>query len=135
MTNAVTLTELAGSTGRPSIGGQRQTRPVVSSVVSQLPGSFSPAKNLGHAAVTPAPATRVFAVEDRVPAGWRVSEITQNGVRAQLGRIKWGFRERIDNAGYQVTAPDILTNALAPSRTGSFDGVNFPITGQRQMTD
>ena len=86
--------------------------------------------------MTPTPATRVFAVEDRVPAGWRVSEITQNGVRAQLGRIKWGFLfERIDNVGYQVTAPDILTNAVASSRTGSFDGVNFPIGGQRQMMD
>ncbi len=139
-TNSVTLIGVAWFDGRPVlIGGQRQTRPVVGTVVSQLPTQYEAGQQITvRLTVTPTPLTKVFAVEDRPPSGWSISQISDGGENdPRVGRIKWGpfFTNGVTILTYQVTAPDAIRDAIVTfSGIGSFDELSTTVLGQREMT-
>jgi hypothetical protein len=83
---------------------------------------------------TPAAGTGVFAVEDAPPAGWVVSNITGGGAfDAVAGKVKWGpfFDNTQRNLAYTATPPGGATGSVTFVGTGSFDGSDTPVVGQR----
>jgi uncharacterized delta-60 repeat protein len=84
----------------------------------------------------PVSGVTVYAVEDRVPPGWTVSEITFGGVLdAAAGKVKFGpfFDDDWRTLGYQVTPTPGATNAQCFEGVGSADGVNTLVTGRNCM--
>jgi hypothetical protein len=83
--------------------------------------------------VSPASTTGVYAVEERIPAGWRVSNISDDGVFA-AGAVRWGLLLEGDpyTLSYDVTASTNDAAYATFSGVTSFDGVNVPITGVRR---
>ena len=84
--------------------------------------------------VTPAAACSAYAVEDRPPEGWIVTNVNNGGFYCPiLKKVKWGLF--LDNQArtltYQVTPSTNLPNVVGFSGVASFDGINVPITGRR----
>jgi uncharacterized delta-60 repeat protein len=84
----------------------------------------------------PVSGVTVYAVEDRVPPGWAVSEITFDGVfDAAAGKVKFGpfFDDDWRTLSYEVKPTPGATNAQCFEGVGSADGVNTRITGRSCM--
>lgn len=86
--------------------------------------------------VAPSSNTLAYAIEDRPPEGWAVTNISDDGVVCPVThKIRWGLFQ--DNAAriisYQVVPrPNWAAAAIARfSGVASFNGINVPITGQR----
>ena len=78
----------------------------------------------------------VYAVEDRVPAGWQIASISHGGSLDEINRkIKWGpfYDNGERELTYDVTPAGTNTSATLVG-TGSFDGFNVPITGNRYLS-
>ncbi len=125
-----------------AIGGasQIQVLPLTGSgtVVCAMPGQFLPGSSFNITNLTtPAPGVTVYAVEDQIPNGWTVSNISNGGGYDTVHqKIKWGpFFDATPRAlTYTVQTPTNASGVSIFSGTGSFDGVNLPITGTRQTT-
>lgn len=84
--------------------------------------------------VTPAPGGFAYGVEDQPPAGWSVSEITEEGEFDAVNRkVKWTFLDNLARTlSYQVTPPQNASTAMSFVGTANFDGVQeVTIIGQR----
>ena len=122
-----------------AVSGARVSSPIVSTIVAQMPTEFRAGDLIPvELVVTPAPGIRVFAVEERIPVGWRVQSISHDGLLDADGRrIKWGplFADGPVTLKYEVLAHLPLLDPLAVfAGTGSFDGAGHKITGRRAMT-
>ena len=120
------------------LSGSLTTSPLLSTITSQLPAQFADGEliTLGLV-VSPSASTRVYAVEDRIPAGWAVRSVSHGGTfDVQTRLVKWG--------PYFSADPVVLTCELEAPRTavsteatfagvGSFDGLNLTIAGQRRI--
>jgi hypothetical protein len=89
--------------------------------------------------VVPATSVSVYAVEEGVPPGFVVSGITPVGGVFDVGgrKVKWG--PFFDNAervlSYTITPEPGASKNVTLVGTGSFDGVDVAITGQRQVSE
>ncbi|MDB6029018.1 MAG: hypothetical protein JWM68_5241, partial [Verrucomicrobiales bacterium] len=84
--------------------------------------------------ITPAAACSAYAVEDRPPEGWIVSNVSGGGFFCPiLKKVKWGLflDNQVRTLTYQVTPATNLSTAVGFSGVASFDGINVPITGRR----
>lgn len=84
--------------------------------------------------ITPPTATTAYAVEEHIPTGWAVTNISNDG-KLEAGVIRWGIF--LDNTArtltYTVTPP---TNGIAIGRLEgkvSFDGETREITGRERL--
>jgi len=87
--------------------------------------------------VEPGAPAQSVAVEDRPPAGWRVSEVSHDGVYDPVtGRVKFGpfFDREPRILGYTVQASAGALGTFQFEGRGSADGVNSPIGGQQEVT-
>ncbi len=106
--------------------------PMVDSAQRECPGSFIPGETLKvtiHAVL--GPDTVSYAVEEKVPAGWTVDAISDNGCcELTTGTVRWGpFLDGVPRVlSYQVT-PFGTSDSASLSGRASFDGRDFGITG------
>jgi hypothetical protein len=87
--------------------------------------------------ITPSSGVGVYAVEDQVPAGWQVINISSNGVFDPVNqKVKWGlfFDQTARVLTYQVVAPLGSTFGGSFAGQASFDGTaTISISGQRAI--
>ena len=77
-----------------------------------------------------------YAVEERVPTGWGVSQINLGGqVDLETGKIKWGpfFDHQQRALTYRLRAPAEARGEFSLSGIASFDGDTVPITGDTRL--
>jgi len=105
-----------------------------SAIASMPTNYFSNVTFTVSISVTPASPCSAYAVEDRPPEGWVVTNVNNGGFYCPiLKKVKWGLF--LDNQArtltYQITPTTNLVNAVGFSGVASFDGINVPITGRR----
>jgi hypothetical protein len=86
--------------------------------------------------VTPDGDVQSWALEETVPAGWRVSAASADGYwDEKAGVVRWGpfFDEVPQTLRYTLTAPAGTTGSHDLKGTASFDGVDVPVTGVRTL--
>lgn len=138
-TGLVTFAGLGSFDGEEiAVGGNRQRLASLSTVVREMPAQFQPSERISVTLVaTPAPKTTVFAIQESIPKGWSVGEISHDGTfDPQLRTMKWGpfFTDANTRITYTATAPDAVTNGLATfAGLAVFDGLSVPIIGQGQL--
>jgi hypothetical protein len=109
-----------------------------STVVRRLPSVFIPGQPVTlQLTATPAVGVTAYAVEESIPAGWTVSNISDGGQFDALhGKVKWGaFLDPIQRTvTCTLTSPANIS--VRPSFVGaaSFDGVSVATAGAQQMT-
>lgn len=101
-----------------------------------LPAVFAPdtaSVVMFHATVTTG--LRAYAVEDYPPAGWRVESVSAGGSYDPINRkVKWGpFFDRTSREMYYTVVPDRVTDGLAFTGVGSYDGRLVPMSGRRTV--
>jgi hypothetical protein len=103
-----------------------------------LPPNYIPAVPLPVSiSVKPSAAVLAWAVEESVPNGWEVSEISHNGFfDASTRKIKWGpFTESAPvNLSYVAKALTTLTIQYTFTGTVSANGASNPITGDQTIS-
>jgi len=104
------------------------------SAVRTLPDYYlqGTASNISIALSTPQ-GTAVVGVEDKPPAGWSASNISNGGTWDALSqKVKWGpfFGTSIPTGlSYQATPPAGFSGEACFVGSASFDGFNQPISG------
>jgi len=91
--------------------------------------------------VNPASSVTVYAIEDQIPAGWTVANITSADTSAGglfdrvSQKVKWGpfVDDNTNVLTYQITPPTNVVGMATFTGTASFDGIGIPITGARQV--
>ena len=88
-------------------------------------------------AVQPVTGIGAFAVEEVVPAGWLVANVSDDGTfDAATRTIRWGLF--LDGLGrslrYTLVPPIGVTSIAELTGTASFDGELQPVTGSSQIT-
>ena len=113
--------------------------PGLGTAVSAMPTNY----NVGvpftvSIAVTPNSGVSAYAVEERVPYGWVVTNVSSDGVFCPATmKVRWGAF--LDNTARTLSYTITPAATNAPSvvefaGVASFDGINGPITGQRRTT-
>lgn len=109
----------------------------VSVITRDLPDSARPGTQIAlQAHVIPAPSISVYAIEERIPAGWTASNITDGGAfDAQNHSVKWGpfFDSSVRNLSCNLLVPLDAIGAASFSGHGSFDGVDLDATGDESL--
>ncbi|MBM3837255.1 MAG: hypothetical protein FJ398_04700 [Verrucomicrobia bacterium] len=103
---------------------------------STAPSRFVPGENFKvQLSVKPMPGVSVYAVEDRVPPGVRVTAISGAGEFDSVNRrVKWGpfFDSNPREMSYEIATDPGTPDVLTLGGVVSFDGVNLPTAGPRQ---
>ncbi len=104
--------------------------------VSAMPTNYTPGQPFTVTiTVTPASPEGAYAIEEHLPSGWAVTNVSDAGVfSAARASVKWGLflDGQPATVSYDVT-PSTNTSAYgAFSGVTSFDGVNTPIGGIRK---
>ena len=104
------------------------------SAVRDLPPVFAAGDAGISVLITINPPQGVAAVglEDKPPAGWPVSNISNGGaLDVQSGKVKWGpyFGSIPGSVSYQLAAPGSAHGPACFVGAVSFDGLDGPITG------
>jgi hypothetical protein len=76
-------------------------------------------------------------VEERIPEGWQVSNISDEGALCRVtGKVKFGlFRDTLTrDLRYILTPPTNSVFVGYFAGVASFDGVNRPVTGRSRIT-
>lgn len=112
---------------------------VKSTATSQLPAIYVPGTPF-TVTVDVRPDTGVFAyaVEEKPPTGWTISNINSGGTLDVINaKIKWGpfFDDQTRTLSYQVLPPASAQGNVVFTGTASFDGLGIPIGGQRQSAE
>jgi hypothetical protein len=100
-------------------------------------GAVQPGAPLAIAiSITPPAGITSYAVEERIPPGWSVSEINNDGVYdAEASSIRWGLfldsKARVFS--YTVTPPATIASIGQFGGSVSFDGKNFSIDGSNRF--
>lgn len=87
--------------------------------------------------VAPPTGTSSYAVEEKVPLGWSVSNISNDGnFNSAVGAIRWGafFDDTERTLSYTLTPPPAVTVIAHLVGRVSFDGSVYEIGGSDQMT-
>ncbi len=112
------------------------TNTATSVAVSTMPSTYAPGVTFTVTiTVTPPSNTMAYAVQDRPPEGFAVTNVSDDGVFCPVTHlVKWGVY--LDNAPrtltYQVTPKTTSTTGTVTfAGVASFDGYNVPIYGQR----
>jgi hypothetical protein len=98
-----------------------------------LPDQYLPGRPLGVTnRISPEAQVSAYALEDQVPAGWAVTQITDNGIYDSANhKVKWGpffdAAERI--LAYQLTPASNAVGQAVLASVGSFDGRSGIILG------
>ncbi|MBI3415611.1 MAG: hypothetical protein HY043_09885 [Verrucomicrobia bacterium] len=82
--------------------------------------------------VTPSPFAAAYAVEESIPTGWAISEISSDGVFDESSRtIRWGvFHEPATRSlFYHLNNPPALNNNAVFSGRAAFDGQEVGVAG------
>lgn len=84
----------------------------------------------------PDPLTAAYAVEDQTPPGWEVLSISHGGAFDAVNRkVKWGpFLDSGERTLTYDIVPDGASGSFTFVGTGSFDGLNRAIAGNRVVT-
>jgi len=105
--------------------------------VRQAPATYVPGAPLTVTlTVTPDGDAQAWAVEETVPAGWRVTAVSADGHwDEKAGVVRWGpfFDETAQTLRYTLTPP---AGAFEPQElrgTASFDGVDVAVTGAHTL--
>lgn len=105
----------------------------VAFVHRELPAGYSPGVSfLVTLRADPPEGTFAYAVEDRPPASWRVTEVSSDGAfDAANGKVKFGpfTDDAARTLTYRVTPPASATGRYAFTGTGSVNGALYQITG------
>ena len=113
--------------------------PIPSSFVQRQLSQFYQTLGAAHEVTLlcqPATGTSVYAVEDRPPADWQVTEVSAGGVwDAQTGKVKFGpfFDAEARFLSYAVIPPAGATGVQCFEGVGSADGLDSPVTGPACM--
>ena len=139
------LDEIATPRGGPSLAPEpgtprpaRETRRPRGGVATrQLPATYTPKAPLAVTiAVTPHGDVQAWAVEEVVPAGWRVSDLSANGHWDEAASaVRWGpfFDADARTLRYTLTPPAGATGPQEVTGTASFDGEDVPIGGRHTL--
>lgn len=104
--------------------------------VGTPPPVFVPGESLSVGiSVLPSPGVSAYAVRERMPAGWRVTYMSDDGTfDQQSGILKWGpfFDNQVRQLSYLVTSPEDSPDTILFDGAASFDGVSIKTTGLRQ---
>ncbi len=76
-------------------------------------------------------------IADQLPAGWNVSGVSDSGSFDEVNRkVKWGpfFDDLNRSLTYTVTPPATASGSTRFAGNFSIDGLNIPVTGQRETT-
>lgn len=117
------------------IAGRRQSTAIISRVSREMPEVFLANSTFvvtNH--VIPDATVRVYVIEDTVPSGWAIREISDEGsFDATTGKVKWGpfLDGRNRTLHYVIRPPSTVSKAASFAGVGSFDGRNVSITGQQ----
>ena len=103
-------------------------------------GSLSPLFVRGETllvqiSVQPATGVSAYAVQDQIPQGWTVTQVSEGGaVDPSAGQVKWGpfLDSRARQLHYTLGAPTDSSETAQLQGAASFDGSSNAITGQRQ---
>ena len=124
------------SAGRLSLQALRGGSSGTSSVNSALPRLFVPGEAIRvQISVRPASSVSAYAVEETIPPGWTVINITESGTLDPVNnQVKWGpyFDNSARELSYDVTPSVDTPESVEFVGTASFDGGSVPIAGQRQ---
>lgn len=107
-------------------------------VERELPDAYTPGNPfLVRLVARPPVGNHVWGVEDEPPRGWTVSAISNDGVfDPATGKVKFGHftdtRSRF--LTYQVTPPPGASGVYEFNGTGSVDGVNTRVRGDRTIS-
>lgn len=105
----------------------------VAFVHRELPGAYSPGVTfVVELRADPPEGTFAYAVEDRAPTGWRVTEVSDDGAFDTInGKVKFGpfFDDLPRTLTYRVTPPASAAGTFEFSGSGSVNGAVYPITG------
>ena len=124
----IALIPLAVGLSAPMAAGQ--------SAVRDLPPTYGGGVSNFTVSITINPPQGVAAVglEDRPPAGWPVSNISNSGaLDVQSGKVKWGpyFGSIPSNVSYQLAVPGSASGPACFVGAVSFDGLDRPISGDQ----
>jgi hypothetical protein len=105
--------------------------------VRQVPATYAPTVPLVVTlTVTPDGDVQAWALEETVPAGWRVSAVSADGYWDETaGVVRWGpfFDETPQTLRYTLTPPARAAGPQELRGTASFDGVDEIVTGVRTL--
>jgi len=109
----------------------------LSSASRTLPGSYVPGEAFEvRLDVSPSRTTRAYAVEELIPAGWQVLQVSDGGqLDAIHGQVKWGpfCDSSVRTFRYQLLPPVTSTTSSTLAGSTSFDGVTALIGGLNEM--
>jgi len=98
----------------------------------------SPGGTLVSITVVPQAGTTTVAVEDALPPGWAVADISHGGrLDAVSQRVKWGplFGSDAQTLTYKAIAPAGAIGVVRFNGLASFDGVSVAIQGARTLDE
>jgi uncharacterized delta-60 repeat protein len=103
------------------------------SALRRLPGGYLPQERIEVSIeVTARHTTLAYALEETVPAGWRIDSISHGGAFDPLhGQIKWGpFCDATPRTlRYQLVPPAAASGPVSFAGSASFDGAFLPVGG------
>ena len=106
----------------------------IGAATREVPATYTPTGPLAVTiAVTPGGDTQAWAVEEVVPAGWRVSAVSHGGFWDEAAHtVRWGpfFDVAVQTLRYTLTPPAGTTGPHALRGTASFDGEDVPTAGR-----
>jgi hypothetical protein len=86
--------------------------------------------------ITPPSGTSAYAIEEKIPAGWGASNVSNDGsFDAEAGVIRWGvfFDATARTFSYTLTPPPAVTAVARMEGRVSFDGVVYEIRGSGEV--
>jgi hypothetical protein len=86
--------------------------------------------------IEPPSGTSAYAVEEEVPSGWIISNVSHNGsVDADTGRIRWGvfFDSQARELAYTITPPANVAEIGRLRGNVSYDGAVRQLTGRERL--
>jgi len=124
--------------GRTSLVHSMGGAPTENVVTNETPGLYVPTLPFKVSLmVTPVSSVTGYAVEDQIPSGWQVENVSDGGeLDAVNQRIKWGpfFDAAPRTLTYAVIPPKDASGTVTFVGTASFDGNPLPIDSGRQAT-
>ncbi len=120
------------------VGLQSHTRAVTTlaggSSDRQLSPVYVPGEDLVvQILVEPGTGVSAYSVQDKIPAGWTVTAISDDGNFAPVsGEVRWGpyFDNEVRHLSYSIGAPSDMEGVVMFEGSVSFDGASMDITGQ-----